>query len=153
MTRKRFTVQYTMKLEHQMTFWCAFLKPNSWTYKIVEVSGHNLESSQTWGFRIQCLHYKPVSNHFCSGGGGGEAVKSVWKWRLWIQRRKTLLTSVPITSKNSPSGACVDLFVLSAASRFKAFRNTVTALFQLLKYFIVCTYWRLRWEVGLIYMF
>jgi hypothetical protein len=24
---------------------------------------------QTWGFRIQCLHYKLVSNHFCSRGG------------------------------------------------------------------------------------
>ncbi len=41
-------------------------KPNSWTYKFVEVSEHNLESSQTWGFHIQCLHYKPVSNHFFS---------------------------------------------------------------------------------------
>ena len=30
---------------------------------------HNPGSSQTWGFRIQCLHYKPVSNHFCSKGG------------------------------------------------------------------------------------
>ncbi len=46
-------------------------KPNSWTYNFVEVSGHNLESSQTLGFRIQCLHYKPVSNHFCSKGGWG----------------------------------------------------------------------------------
>ncbi len=26
-------------------------------------------------FRIQCLHYKPVSNHFCSRGQGG--VKSI----------------------------------------------------------------------------
>ncbi len=25
-------------------------KPNSWTYNFIEVSGHNLESSQTWGF-------------------------------------------------------------------------------------------------------
>ncbi len=31
--------------------------------------GHNLESSQTRGFRIQCLHYKLISNHFCSKGG------------------------------------------------------------------------------------
>ncbi len=39
---------------------------------------HNLESSQTGGFRVHSLHYKPVSNHF-SGGGGGEGlrVKSV----------------------------------------------------------------------------
>ncbi len=30
---------------------------------------------ETWGFRIQCLHYKPVSNHLCwrewGGRGGG----------------------------------------------------------------------------------
>ncbi len=50
---------------------CPILKPNSWTDNFVEVSGHNRESSQTWGFCIQCLHYKPVSNHFCSRGGGG----------------------------------------------------------------------------------
>jgi hypothetical protein len=43
-----------------------FLKPNNF----VEVSGHNLESSQTWGFRIQWLHDKPASNHFVQGGGG-----------------------------------------------------------------------------------
>ncbi len=50
-----------------------FLKPNSWTYNFVEVSGHNLESSQTWGFRIQFLPYKPVSCHFWSRRvGGGE---------------------------------------------------------------------------------
>ncbi len=28
-------------------------------------------SSQTLGFHIQCLHYKPVSTHFCSREGGG----------------------------------------------------------------------------------
>ncbi len=27
--------------------------------QFVEVSGHNLESSQNGGFRVQCLHYKP----------------------------------------------------------------------------------------------
>jgi hypothetical protein len=42
------------------------LKPKSWTYNFLEVSGHNIDSSQTWGFRTQCLHYKPVTNHFCS---------------------------------------------------------------------------------------
>jgi hypothetical protein len=46
-------------------------KPNSWTYNVAEVSEHNLGSSHTWGFCIQCLHYKTSSNHFCSGGGGG----------------------------------------------------------------------------------
>ncbi len=62
---------------------------NSWTYKFVEVSGHNLESSQTCGFCVQCLHYKPVWNHFCSGeGGGGRGrVKSVSRGD-WIARRK-----------------------------------------------------------------
>ncbi len=44
-------------------------------YNFVEVSGHNLESSQTRGFRIQCVHYKPVSIHFSQGEAGG--VKSV----------------------------------------------------------------------------
>ncbi len=32
------------------------LKLNSWTYISVEVSGHNLESSQTWGFRIMSMN-------------------------------------------------------------------------------------------------
>jgi hypothetical protein len=31
----------------------------------VDVSGHNLESSKTSGFHIQCLNYKPVSNNCC----------------------------------------------------------------------------------------
>ncbi len=30
--------------------------------QFVEISGHNLESFQTSGFRLQCLHYNPVSN-------------------------------------------------------------------------------------------
>ncbi len=30
-------------------------KPNSWTYNFVEVSGYNLESSQSWGFCIDLL--------------------------------------------------------------------------------------------------
>ncbi len=67
-------------------------KQNSWTYNFVEVSGHNLENSQTWGFCVQCLHYKPASNHFCSRGRGGGGVKSV------VEK-----TFVPITSKNSAS--------------------------------------------------
>jgi hypothetical protein len=36
------------------------LKPNSWTFNFVEVYGHNLESFQTWGVRVQCLQHKPV---------------------------------------------------------------------------------------------
>ncbi len=34
------------------------LKPNSWTYNFVEVSGHNLESSQTWSFCMNFLHHR-----------------------------------------------------------------------------------------------
>ncbi len=41
-----------------------------------------------------CLHYKPVSNHFCTRGRG--------RWP-WIARRKTLKTFVPIKSQNSAS--------------------------------------------------
>jgi hypothetical protein len=49
------------------------LKPNSWTYNFIfEVSGHNLGSSQTWGFRLQCLHYKPVSNPLLIKWGGSK---------------------------------------------------------------------------------
>ncbi len=33
-------------------------KPNSWTYSFVEVSGHNLESSQTLGFFIHFLNHR-----------------------------------------------------------------------------------------------
>ncbi len=76
------------------------LKPTSWTYNFVEVSGHNLESSQTWVFQIQCLHYKPVSNHFCSRE---EGVKSISRGDCEKQREK-LKTFVPITSMNSASG-------------------------------------------------
>ncbi len=75
-------------------------KPDSWTYNFVEVSGHNLESSQTWGFRIQCLHYKPVPNSLLLRGGRGVKFVSRGRWLL-IARRKTLRTFVPITSENS----------------------------------------------------
>ncbi len=37
------------------------------------LSWHKFENfSQTWGFCIKCLYYKPVSNRFCWKGGGGE---------------------------------------------------------------------------------
>ncbi len=32
-------------------------KPTSWTYNFVEVSGHNLESSQTWYFCMDFLNH------------------------------------------------------------------------------------------------
>ncbi len=76
------------------------LKPTSWMCNFVEVSGHNLESSQTWGFYVQCLHYKLVSNHFCSRE---EGVKSISRGDCEKQREK-LKTFVPITSMNSASG-------------------------------------------------
>ncbi len=61
-----------------------------------EISLHNLESSQTWGFRIQCLQY--ITNQFrttFSRGGGGDGVKSL--------SRGDGVTFVPMTSKNSAS--------------------------------------------------
>ncbi len=33
-------------------------KPNSWTYSFFEVSGHNLESSQTSGFSMDVLNHR-----------------------------------------------------------------------------------------------
>ncbi len=53
------------------------LKPNSWSYNFVEVSGHNLDSSQTWGVHIQCLHYKPFKPLLLGRGGGGNLIKEV----------------------------------------------------------------------------
>ncbi len=41
------------------------LKPNSWTYNCAEVSGHTLESSQTWGFCMDFLNHR--EGDFLSG--------------------------------------------------------------------------------------
>jgi hypothetical protein len=60
-----------LTLNRTVLLYCVYkreLKLNSWTFTFVEVSGHNLEISQTWGFPIRCLHYKPVSNQSCSWG-------------------------------------------------------------------------------------
>jgi hypothetical protein len=46
------------------------------------------------GLRIQCLHYKPISNHFCWRGRRSKIRLLRW---LWMARRKTLKTFVPIT--------------------------------------------------------
>ncbi len=43
------------------------LQPNSWAYNFIEGSGHNLASSQTWGF----VNNVYITNHFCSREGGG----------------------------------------------------------------------------------
>jgi hypothetical protein len=42
-------------------------KPNSWTDNFVEVSGNNLESSQTWGFCMDFLNHREEGTVFLSG--------------------------------------------------------------------------------------
>jgi hypothetical protein len=54
---------------------------------LLRFSGHNLESFQTCGFRTQCLHYKPVSNHALLLKGG-DGVKSVSRGGHEYQGRK-----------------------------------------------------------------
>ncbi len=52
-----------------------FLKPFSWTYNFVEVSGrHKLEKSQTWGFHIlyNVFTLQTSFEPLCSRGGGGQ---------------------------------------------------------------------------------
>jgi hypothetical protein len=58
------------------------------------------------GFRIQCLHYKPVSNHFCpkGGGGGGSKIQNLLLEVIVNGKEENSKTFVPITSKNSASG-------------------------------------------------
>jgi hypothetical protein len=50
-------------------------------------SGHTLESSQTSGFRSQCFHYQPVSNHLLGRGGGVKSVSRRKLMRLLSQLR------------------------------------------------------------------
>ncbi len=40
------------------------LKPNSWTYNFIEISGHNLESSQTWGVCMDFIYHREVGMIF-----------------------------------------------------------------------------------------
>ncbi len=40
-------------------------KSHERTISLRFLSLNYLESSHTWGFRIHCLHYRLVSNHFC----------------------------------------------------------------------------------------
>ncbi len=37
-----------------------FLKPNSWMYNCIGVSGHNRESSPTWGFRKRLREFEEI---------------------------------------------------------------------------------------------
>ncbi len=83
--RSQSCLSYTYRILH-------LLKPNSWAKNFVEVSGHNLRSSQTWDFRIQCLHLQTSFKPILLGGGGGLKLK--------------LKTFVPITFKNSTSVSC-----------------------------------------------
>ncbi len=64
------------------------------------ISAHNLASSQTWGFRVQCLHNIPVSNHFWEGGAKNPLVEVT----VNSKEERTLKIFVPITYKNSASG-------------------------------------------------
>jgi hypothetical protein len=41
-------------------------RPNSWTYNFAEISGHNLESSQTWGFLIYNVTMFTLQTSFTS---------------------------------------------------------------------------------------
>ncbi len=56
----------------------SLMKPNLWTYKFFEVSGHNLESSQAWGI-LYCtmftLQTRFKLQYFCSRGGGSKTVR------------------------------------------------------------------------------
>ncbi len=40
-------------LRVKWSWWETVRRPNSWKYTLVEVSGHNLESSQTWSFYLR----------------------------------------------------------------------------------------------------
>ncbi len=74
----------------------------------------NLESSQTWGFREQFWHYKPVSNQFCTFAQGGRGVKSVVEVTV-NSKEETLKTVLPIRSKKSASGPKVRHFTRNHA--------------------------------------
>ncbi len=91
---------------------------------------HNLESSHTWGFPVQCLHYKPVSNHFFSGGGG-DGVESISRGDCEISRRKTLQTFAPITSRNSAAGVW-RISIRPIGATFGSRRARVNGRFSLL---------------------
>ncbi len=87
-------------------FFVTIQKLNSWTNNFVQVSWHNLESSQTWGFHKQCLHYKPVSNTtFAQGGGGGKSISrddceeqggKLWRLLSQLRPRVRPLYSIPV---------------------------------------------------------
>jgi hypothetical protein len=93
---RRLTPPWRRKVAFINLFYCKPLRKSSATFPkgglipeaefmniwFCEVSRHIIDSSQAWGFCIQCLHYKLVSNHFFPGGGGD----CEWQGgRLWSQ--------------------------------------------------------------------
>jgi hypothetical protein len=48
----------TCSLEMFSEIWEIHQYPNSWTYNLLDVSGRNLESSQTWGYCVDFLNHR-----------------------------------------------------------------------------------------------
>jgi hypothetical protein len=87
-----------LKLRHACTRTIHQLKPDSWTCNFVEVCGHNLLRLEVLVYNVYITNQ--IQTTFAEEGGAG-GVKS--ERRLWVGRRKTLKTFVPITSKNLAS--------------------------------------------------
>jgi hypothetical protein len=54
----QYMVRYLVMSSSTDKKWRGPPKRNSWMYNFVEVSGHNLESSQTWGFCMDFLNHR-----------------------------------------------------------------------------------------------
>jgi hypothetical protein len=90
------------------------LKPNSWTYNFIEVSGSL--SSQTWSFREQCYRTNQFHTTIAQSEGGG--VNSLVE--------VTANSSEEITSKNSASVRVLqNTFALAAAFVHKRTREKI----------------------------
>ncbi len=71
----------------------------SWVCSCWTPSQHLLMTSNYFittasGFRKQCLHYKRVSNHFCSSGGGGGGIKLLVVVTKEYKEQQRLLSGV-----------------------------------------------------------
>ncbi len=89
-------------------------KPNSWTYNFVEVSGYNLESSQSWGFCMDFLQHWEAGMIFCQvllfsfftmySNWTVLTVRGCVSLKKYNSQVKAVeVTFVWISSKNSPS--------------------------------------------------
>ncbi len=96
----RGTSEYVILDDFNSTRGRLYQKPNSWTYNFFEVSGHNLEFSDS-RFPYTMFSLQNCFNQLFIKGEGSKIHCGRW---LWIGRRKTFKTIVPITSKNSASG-------------------------------------------------